>query len=181
MHHIGLPHSVFRFSNHQSSKKVAPTTGSNKMWTNEGRMFDERIIYLNKSTSKFVIIGVDIITFEPTMKICDRATGLFFTIPQPIQWLFQLSYTSTWFWCRHSRACSYWRKGRGVWHHIHSNCWWNMETCIESTSTTEFIGNSMCQSPKLYQCGTSHLHRNETPWETLWSIFWTAARKNRRR
>lgn len=56
------------------------TTGSNKMWTKEGRMFDEKVIYLNKSTTKFVIIGVDPITFDPTMKICDRTTGLNFSI-----------------------------------------------------------------------------------------------------
>lgn len=47
------------------------------MRTREMRMFRERIIFLNKSTTKFVIIGIDPITFEPSIKICDRESGDF--------------------------------------------------------------------------------------------------------
>lgn len=53
---------------------------SNKLWTKEGRMFSERIIYLNKSTTKYVIIGVDPVSFVPTMTISDRCTGCHISI-----------------------------------------------------------------------------------------------------
>lgn len=50
------------------------------LWTCEGRMFHEKIIFLNKSTTKFVIVGIHPISFKPMMKICDRATGTYFSI-----------------------------------------------------------------------------------------------------
>lgn len=53
---------------------------TNKLWTTEGRMFNEKIIFLNKSTTKFLIIGVHPITFQPTIKICDRTNGSFVSI-----------------------------------------------------------------------------------------------------
>lgn len=51
------------------------------LWTHEARMFAEKTIYLNKSTTKYAIIGNDSLTFEATMKICDRTTGSHITIP----------------------------------------------------------------------------------------------------
>ncbi len=50
------------------------------LWTHEARMFNERTVYLNKSTTKYIIIGVHAKTFEPTIKICDRATGAYVTV-----------------------------------------------------------------------------------------------------
>lgn len=43
-------------------------------------MFGEKIIFLNKSTTKFIIIGIDPTTFQTTMRICDRMTGSFITL-----------------------------------------------------------------------------------------------------
>lgn len=51
-----------------------------KLWTHEERMFAEKTIYLNKSTTKYIIIGNDSATFAATMKICDRTTGCHITI-----------------------------------------------------------------------------------------------------
>lgn len=50
------------------------------LWTCEERMFYEKIIFLNKSTTKYVIVGMHPITFNPMMKFCDRATGAYFSI-----------------------------------------------------------------------------------------------------
>lgn len=46
-----------------------------KLWTHEGRLFNERIIYLNKSTSKHIIMGIDFNTFKAVMLLCDRVSG----------------------------------------------------------------------------------------------------------
>lgn len=59
------------------SKKCKIGSG---LWTHETRMFDEITIYLNKSTTKYVIIGIDPETFDATMKICDRTTGAHISI-----------------------------------------------------------------------------------------------------
>lgn len=60
----------------QPSKKIKLSI----MWTHEGRMFNEKIVFLNKSATKFVIIGIHPLTFEPTIRICDRTTGAFINI-----------------------------------------------------------------------------------------------------
>lgn len=46
-----------------------------RMWTSEGRMFQEKVFYLNKSTTKYAIVGVHPTELRPKMKICDRASG----------------------------------------------------------------------------------------------------------
>lgn len=51
-----------------------------KLWTHEDRMFNERFFYLNKSTTKYVIVGHDARTLEALVRICDRATGSYITI-----------------------------------------------------------------------------------------------------
>lgn len=51
-----------------------------KLWTHEARMFAEKTFYLNKSTTKYIIIGNDVETFEAAVKICDRTTGSHITI-----------------------------------------------------------------------------------------------------
>lgn len=53
---------------------------SGKLWTHETRMFLEKFFYLNKSTTKYAITGVDAVTFETSMRICDRATGCNITV-----------------------------------------------------------------------------------------------------
>lgn len=53
---------------------------AHKLWSHETRMFDEKTVYLNKSTTKYVIIGIEPEKFEPTIKICDRTTGSHITI-----------------------------------------------------------------------------------------------------
>lgn len=63
-----------------SLQPPAKNARSAGLWTHETRMFAEKIIYLNKSTTKYVIIGNDPQTFEVTMKICDRVTGSHITI-----------------------------------------------------------------------------------------------------
>lgn len=56
------------------------TTTRSGLWTHEGRMFNEKVVYLNKSTTKYVIIGIHPINFEPTIMICDRVTGAYLCI-----------------------------------------------------------------------------------------------------
>jgi hypothetical protein len=53
---------------------------SHGLWTREGRLFIERFYFLNKSTTKYVIIGIDPVTFEVLIRICDRVTGSHVTI-----------------------------------------------------------------------------------------------------
>lgn len=48
-----------------------------KLWASKGRLFNERIIYLNKSTSKHIIYGLDPDTFKVVMLLCDRASGYY--------------------------------------------------------------------------------------------------------
>lgn len=38
-------------------------------------MFNERMIYLNKSTTKFAVVGIHPVKFTPGVNICDRASG----------------------------------------------------------------------------------------------------------
>lgn len=64
----------------KSTKTSNNQIASRQLWTHEKRMFAERTIHLNKSTTKYLIIGNDFTTFEPTMKICDRTTGSHVTI-----------------------------------------------------------------------------------------------------
>lgn len=45
------------------------------LWTHEGRLFNEKIVFLNKSTTKYVIIGIDPVDFSSVARICDRVTG----------------------------------------------------------------------------------------------------------
>lgn len=56
---------------------------SGKMWTHESRLFLEKFFYLSKSTTKYVITGVDPVTFQTTMRICDRVTGRNVSISGP--------------------------------------------------------------------------------------------------
>lgn len=58
--------------------KIEPSTG--KLWTSEERMFGEKIFYLNKSTTKHVIVGFEPKNLDPVVKICDRVTGNNITI-----------------------------------------------------------------------------------------------------
>lgn len=51
-----------------------------KLWTNEERMFCEKLFYLNKSTTKHLIAGYDALNFEPLVRICDRVTGSYITL-----------------------------------------------------------------------------------------------------
>ncbi len=64
--------SVSEFTSVDGAKKRKLQLG---LWTCEGRMFYEKVIFLNKSTTKFVIVGIDPVAFSPKMKFCDRATG----------------------------------------------------------------------------------------------------------
>lgn len=43
-------------------------------------MFNEKIVFLNKSTTKYAIFGTHSTTFKSTMRICDRSTGAYFSI-----------------------------------------------------------------------------------------------------
>lgn len=63
-------------------KMAKAETGNHpgKLWTREERMFDEKFFFLNKSTTKYVITGLDARFFEPVVKICDRVTGSHITI-----------------------------------------------------------------------------------------------------
>jgi hypothetical protein len=58
---------------------VLKATG-NKLWRSEGRLFNECFIYLNKSTTKYLIIGTDPVTFGTLIYFCDRSTGNYVTI-----------------------------------------------------------------------------------------------------
>lgn len=60
------------------SKMAKVETG--KLWTHEERMINEKFFYLNKSTTKYIIVGLEIKTLEPVVKICDRVTGCYITI-----------------------------------------------------------------------------------------------------
>lgn len=51
-----------------------------KLARSEGRLFHEKIVFLNKSTTKYAAIGVHPTTFKPLMRICDRSTGSFFAV-----------------------------------------------------------------------------------------------------
>ncbi len=51
-----------------------------KLWTNEERMFGEKVFYLNKSTTKHLIVGLEPNNFKGLVKICDRVTGKHITI-----------------------------------------------------------------------------------------------------
>lgn len=62
--------------------KVSTNTQAGKLWNHEPRMFGEKFFYLNKSTTKYGITGLDAELFEPVFRICDRATGCFITIKQ---------------------------------------------------------------------------------------------------
>lgn len=53
---------------------------SEKLTRSEGRMFLEKTVQLNKSTTKYAIIGIHPISFQSVMKICDRSSGSFFSI-----------------------------------------------------------------------------------------------------
>jgi len=53
-----------------------------KLWTHEPRMWAEKFFYLNKSTTKYVIVGLEPETFRPLVRICDRVTGKYISIPQ---------------------------------------------------------------------------------------------------
>lgn len=66
------------FKSEADAKRRTPTRG---LWTHEGRLFNERIIYLNKSTTKYLIIGIDPVEFEVVVRICCRTTGNHVTIP----------------------------------------------------------------------------------------------------
>jgi hypothetical protein len=43
-------------------------------------MFNETFIYLNKSTTKYIIVGIDPNTYVPNMRFCDRSTGSHLTL-----------------------------------------------------------------------------------------------------
>lgn len=49
---------------------------SSKFHTKEATLFNEKIFYLNKSASTYAIVGVDPVTFDSTLLICDRYTGI---------------------------------------------------------------------------------------------------------
>lgn len=51
-----------------------------KLWTIAPRMFDERVFYLNKSSTKYIIIGIDRHTFSSYLRICDSVTGNYMTL-----------------------------------------------------------------------------------------------------
>lgn len=59
------------------SKMTKVETGIHpgKLWTREERMIDEKFFYLNKSTTKYAIVGLEPEFLEPIVRICDRVTG----------------------------------------------------------------------------------------------------------
>lgn len=76
-------------SAHPSFEQIAATAktseekrlkSGSKLVRNEGRMFNEKIVFLNKSTTKYAVIGIHPLTFKPHMKICDRRSGSFFPV-----------------------------------------------------------------------------------------------------
>lgn len=63
-----------------SVKKMASSLKNTKnvqgnLWTHEDRMYAEKFFYLNKSSTKYAIVGLDTHTVKPVLRICDRATG----------------------------------------------------------------------------------------------------------
>lgn len=62
------------------AKKCKPEQTS--LWTNEVRMLGEKFYYLNKSTTKYVIVGLDHRSIRPIVRVCDRATGRYISINQ---------------------------------------------------------------------------------------------------
>lgn len=73
----------------ESPSKKFKAESQHKLWTHEARMINEKIIYLNKSTTKYVIMGNDCTTFEATMKICDRTNGSHITLTASQETYFQ--------------------------------------------------------------------------------------------
>lgn len=65
-----------------SQSKIAKLANNQttKLWNHEPRMFAEKFFYLNKSTTKYGIVGIDAELFVPVLRICDRATGSYITI-----------------------------------------------------------------------------------------------------
>lgn len=55
-----------------------------KLWSQERRLIGEKFFYLNKSTTKYVIVGLMPKTFEKIVRICDRATGKYISLTQPL-------------------------------------------------------------------------------------------------
>lgn len=53
---------------------------SRKLWAHEGRLFDEKFIYLNRSTTKYVTVGLEPEFYEPRIRICDRLSGNHITL-----------------------------------------------------------------------------------------------------
>lgn len=53
-----------------------------KLWTHKTRLLDEKAFYLNKSNTKYVMIGIDSGTFYATIRICDRTNGCHVIISQ---------------------------------------------------------------------------------------------------
>lgn len=61
----------------ENGKRKEPSRG---LYVHEGRMFDEKIYFLNKSTTKFVIVGIEPVNLKPSVCICDRVNGFYITI-----------------------------------------------------------------------------------------------------
>lgn len=51
------------------------------LYVREGRMFVEKFYFLNKSTTKYVIVGMDPESCQPLVRICDRSSGFHVSIP----------------------------------------------------------------------------------------------------
>lgn len=66
-------------ANVQSKMAHVPVS---KLWTHERRLFLEKFFYLNKSTTKYMIVGIDPETFEHRVRICDRVSGCNISIPK---------------------------------------------------------------------------------------------------
>jgi len=64
----------------QSKMAKKANTSSYLVFGHEPRMFNEKIIYLQKTTTKYVIVGLDMESFEPIVRICDRSSGDFVSI-----------------------------------------------------------------------------------------------------
>lgn len=63
-----------------ASKMGRIESSAGKLWTSEERMFGEKMFYLNKSTTKHVIVGLSPPSFDAVVKLCDRVTGTNITI-----------------------------------------------------------------------------------------------------
>lgn len=81
---LAIPTEADKKSFESPSKKIK-TGNQHKLWTHETRMINEKIIYLNKSTAKYVILGNNCTTFEEAIKICDRTSGSHITLTGPQQ------------------------------------------------------------------------------------------------